>query len=224
MTQKILVVEDEALTREGIIEYLQYQGYAVWSAEDGQQALDLFSRVSFDLLLLDIMLPKKNGFELLKEIRKTSTVPVLMLTAMTDEQTQILSFDAQADDYLPKPFSLVVLEKRVAALLRRTQQNQATIKERWQFQTAMVDFDAYTATLNQVPVDIKPKEIQLLKFLVAHPGQVLSRAQILDALYHENEAPFDRVVDVYIKNLRKKLALTCIHTVKGIGYKYEEER
>lgn len=224
MTHKILIVEDEILTREGIVAYLEHKGYRVFSAEDGQQALELFSKTNFDLLLLDIMLPKKNGFELLKEIRKTSMVPVLMLTAMTDEQTQILSFDAQADDYLPKPFSLVVLEKRVAALLRRTKQNQALVNERWQFQAAMVDFDAYTATLHEEPVDIKPKEVQLLKFLVTHPGQVLSRTQILDALYHENEAPFDRVVDVYIKNLRKKLALTCIHTVKGIGYKYEEER
>lgn len=224
MTKKILVVEDEPMTREGIVAYLQHKGYLVWTAEDGQQALELFHQRTFYLILLDIMLPQKNGFEILKEIRKTSMLPVLMLTAMTDEQTQILSFDAQADDYLPKPFSLVVLEKRVAALLRRTSQKSHRLKEQWQFQAAVVDFSAYTATLNQAAVDIKPKEIQLLKLLISHPSQVLSRAQILDALYGENEAPFDRVVDVYINNLRKKLALTCIHTVKGVGYKYEETR
>lgn len=222
MAGKILVVEDETMTREGIVEYLDQKGYEVTFVEDGQEAITRFQQEPFDAVLLDVMLPSKNGFEVLKEIRQVSNVPVLMLTAMTDDQTQIMSFDERADDYIPKPFSLVVLEKRIASLLRRVHQQSTVEKSVWTHDKASVNFQAFTATCNQQAVDIKPKEVQLLKLLVEHPGQVLSREQILDSIWRDNETPLDRVVDVYIKNLRKKLHLTCIHTVKGIGYKYEE--
>lgn len=224
MNDKILIVEDEELTREGLVEYFKEKGYDTFFAADGQKALELFQEQTFDLILLDVMLPQKNGFYVLKEIRKSSATPVLMLTAMTDEQTQILSFDAKADDYVAKPFSLVVLEKRVAALIRRSQKTNNPAQEMFTFKDAVVDFTGYTATFEGKKVDIKPKEIQVLKLLLRHSGQVLTREQILNGIYGNNEAPLDRVVDVYIKNLRKKLHLTCIHTIKGVGYKYLEEK
>lgn len=221
MKEKILLVEDEEITREGITEFLTVKGYQVVAVGDGEEAIDVFERTpDFDLVILDIMLPKADGFEVLHTIRKHSQTAVLMLTAMEDEYTQIMSFDEQADDYMGKPFSLVILEKRIEALLRRSKRNHT--RGVWIYQDTKVDFSAYSATYRDIEVDIKPKEIKLLHLLIEHSGQVLSRDQILDRMWESEEAPFDRVIDVYIKNLRKKLRLDCIKTVKGVGYKYEE--
>lgn len=219
MKKKLLLVEDEEATREAVGEFLQERGYAVSCAKDGDEGIQMFQKDAYDLVLLDIMLPKANGFIVLNQIRKRSSVPVLMVTAMSDEYTQIMSFDEQADDYITKPFSLLLLEKRIEALLRRVQPfNHDNI---WKYKEVEVDFDGYSATLFQKKVDLKPKEITLLKLLLDHAGQVLTRSQILDYLWEE-DAPLDRVIDVYIKNLRKKLQLDCISTVKGIGYKFED--
>lgn len=220
MKQKILLVEDEEITREGIEEFLTVKGYDVVAVEDGETAIQVFESTSFDLVILDIMLPKADGFTVLNTIRKSSQTSVLMLTAMDDEYTQIMSFDEQADDYMSKPFSLAVLEKRVEALLRRRQPSYT--KQLWINGDTTVDFSAFSATYQQHTVDIKPKEIKLLHLLIENAGQVLSREQILDKLWEHEEAPLDRVIDVYIKNLRKNLHLDCIKTVKGVGYKYEE--
>lgn len=219
MKEKILLVEDEKFTREGIDEFLTVKGYEVVSTSDGEEAMNIFQNQDFDLVILDIMLPKADGFEVLKKIREYGKTSVLMLTAMDDEYTQIMSFDEQADDYMSKPFSLAVLEKRVEALLRRSKSNYN--KEEWVYGDAKVDLSGFSATYKGLDVDIKPKEIKLLNLLIDHPGQVLSREQILDRLW-DDEAPIDRVIDVYIKNLRKKLHLDCIKTVKGVGYKYED--
>lgn len=219
--KKILLVEDEEDTRDGIYEFLKEHGYHVVCAIDGEEALHLFESDRFDIVLLDIMLPKANGFIVLNHIRKKSNVPVLMLTAMNDEYTQIMSFDEQADDYITKPFSLLLLEKRIEALLRRTAVSPSPTL--WKYKQIEVDFQGYSATHKNEKVDLKPKEILLLKLLLEHSGQVLTRSQILDHLWPD-DAPMDRVIDVYIKNLRKKLQLDCIVTVKGIGYKFEETK
>lgn len=219
MKEKILLVEDEEITREGIEEFLTVKGYEVVSASDGEEAMNMFQNQDFDLVILDIMLPKADGFQVLNKIREDSKTSVLMLTAMDDEYTQIMSFDEEADDYMSKPFSLAVLERRVEALLRRSRPNYN--KEEWSYGDAKVDLSGFSATYKGLDVDIKPKEIKLLSLLIDHPGQVLSREQILDKLWDDEEAPLDRVIDVYIKNLRKKLHLDCIKTVKGVGYKYE---
>ena len=218
--KNILFVEDDEMTRDGVETFLTVKGYDVTTAEDGELAVEAFHRQNFDLVILDIMLPKMNGFDVLKDIRARSKTPVLMLTAMDDESTQIMSFEEEADDYISKPFSLMILEKRIEALLRRTETKTSPMI--WIHKQATVDFSGFTATLNNEPTDIKPKEVKLLQLLIEHPGQVLSREQILDRLWEKEEAPYDRVIDVYIKNLRKKLQLDCIKTVKGIGYKYED--
>lgn len=139
---------------------------------------------------------------------------------MDDEYTQLMSFEEQADDYMSKPFSLAILEKRIEALLRRSKPDYH--KGIWIYENTKVDFSGYSATYKALEVDIKPKEIKLLNLLVENAGQVLTRDQILDRLWDHEKAPIDRVIDVYIKNLRKKLHLDCIKTVKGVGYKYEE--
>ena len=218
---EILIVEDEIDIREGISEYLSEVGYDVMVAEDGQKGIDLFKSNEFDLVLLDIMLPKINGFGVLSQIREISDVPVMMLTAMTDDYSQIMSFNEKADDYITKPFSVVVLHKRIEALQRRIQGRQQNNK--WIYKDVEVDFLGFCAKKDNNPVDLKPKEIKLLELLIKHKNQVLTRNQMLDSLWEIDEAPADRVIDVYIKNLRKKLDLDCITTVKGIGYKFEEK-
>ena len=221
MSTKILIVEDEIDIREGISEYLSEVGYDVMVAEDGQEGIDLFKSNEFDLVLLDIMLPKINGFGVLSQIREISDVPVMMLTAMTDDYSQIMSFNEKADDYITKPFSVVVLHKRIEALQRRIQGRQQNNK--WMYKDVEVDFLGFCAKKDNNPVDLKPKEIKLLELLIKHKNQVLTRNQMLDSLWEIDEAPADRVIDVYIKNLRKKLDLDCITTVKGIGYKFEDK-
>lgn len=219
MEKRILLVEDEEDTREAVSEYLSEAGYHVETARDGEIAMELLRGNLYDMVVLDIMLPKVNGFVVLNWLRKRSQIPVLMLTAMHDEYTQLMSFDEQADDYITKPFSLRLLQKRMEALFRRSRAQTST--DLWQYQDIEVDFNGFRACVRKEPVDLKPKEILLLKLLLDHANQVLTRDQILDCLWKE-EAPMDRVVDVYIKNLRKKLQLDCIVTIKGIGYKFEE--
>ena len=221
MKINILIVEDEKEIREGVSEYLSEVGYNVISAEDGIQAIELFKNSKIDLVILDIMLPKANGFVVLNKIRQESNVPVIMLTAMSDDYTQIMSFDEKADDYITKPFSIIVLHKRIEALLRRGV--KVSENKKWCYGDIEIDFEGYSARKNGENIDLKPKEIKLIELLLKYEGKVLTRAQILDNLWNIEESPNDRVIDVYIKNIRKKLLLDCIVTVKGIGYKFEEK-
>ena len=221
MKINILIVEDEKEIREGVSVYLSEVGYNVISAEDGMQAIELFKNSKIDLVILDIMLPKANGFVVLNKIRQESNVPVIMLTAMSDDYTQIMSFDEKADDYITKPFSIIVLHKRIEALLRRGV--KVSENKKWFYGDIEIDFEGYSARKNGENIDLKPKEIKLIELLLKYEGKVLTRAQILDNLWNIEESPNDRVIDVYIKNIRKKLLLDCIVTVKGIGYKFEEQ-
>ena len=221
MKINILIVEDEKEIREGVSEYLSEFVYNVISAEDGMQAIELFKNSKIDLVILDIMLPKANGFVVLNKIRQESNVPVIMLTAMSDDYTQIMSFDEKADDYITKPFSIIVLHKRIEALLRRGV--KVSENKKWFYGDIEIDFEGYSARKNGENIDLKPKEIKLIELLLKYEGKVLTRAQILDNLWNIEESPNDRVIDVYIKNIRKKLLLDCIVTVKGIGYKFEEQ-
>ena len=210
MKINILIVEDEKEIREGVSEYLSEVGYNVISAEDGIQAIELFKNSKIDLVILDIMLPKANGFVVLNKIRQESNVPVIMLTAMSDDYTQIMSFDEKADDYITKPFSIIVLHKRIEALLRRGV--KVSENKKWFYGDIEIDFEGYSARKNGENIDLKPKEIKLIELLLKYEGKVLTRAQILDNLWNIEESPNDRVIDVYIKNIRKKLLLDCIVT------------
>ena len=160
MKINILIVEDEKEIREGVSEYLSEVGYNVISAEDGMQAIELFKNSKIDLVILDIMLPKANGFVVLNKIRQESNVPVIMLTAMSDDYTQIMSFDEKADDYITKPFSIIVLHKRIEALLRRGV--KVSENKKWFYGDIEIDFEGYSARKNGENIDLKPKEIKLI--------------------------------------------------------------
>ena len=215
---RILMVEDEAPIREGVCDYLSECNYEMIAASDGQEAMDLFDSNEVHLVLLDIQLPKKNGLEVLEYIRRKSSIPALMLTAFSDEEYQLKAFSQLADGYIEKPFSLPVLKARIDALMKRYYPDT----EVFTYQNTSVNFSSYTATLSGEKVDMNAKEIEILKCLVDHEGQALSRQQIIDQVWKEtDEIPFDRVIDVYMKELRKKLALDCIITIRNVGYKLE---
>ena len=214
----ILIIEDEGAIRQGISAYLSDLGNTCILASDGEQGLIQFQENNIDFVLLDIMLPKKSGIEILKNIRQISDVPVLILTALGDDQTKISAFDALADGFINKPFSLSVLSARIEAIYKRRQPST----DFWHYQDCKVDFKNYLATVDGKNVKLNPKELDVLRTLLHHKNQVLSRTQIIDQVWsYDEEIPLDRVIDVYIKSLRKKLKLDCIVTVKNVGYKIE---
>ena len=217
---RILVVEDDQIIREGISEYLSEFGYDIVQAKDGHEALKNFENYEINLVILDIQIPFLNGLEVLKEIRKKSELPVLMLTAFNDEEYKINAFSSLADGYMEKPFSLPVLKVRIDSLIKRHFGNH----EKFEYNNAEVDFTSYSAKLNGEDVDINAKELEILKYFLENEGQALTRTQIIDNVWKEtDEIPFDRVIDVYIKELRKKLGLDCIVTIRNVGYKLERK-
>ena len=217
---KILIVEDEDMIREGISDYLTDCGYETIQAADGLEALEQFSNHQVALVLLDIQMPKLNGLEVLSEIRKSSQVPVLMLTAFQDEEYKMSAFAALADGYLEKPFSLSLLKVRVDAIFKR----YYDVSRIFTYGDTQVDFDSYSAKVAGQEVAVNAKELEILDYLVKNEGRALTRSQIIDAVWKmTDEIPFDRVIDVYIKELRKKLDLDCILTVRNVGYKLERK-
>ncbi len=208
------------MIREGVVEFLREFKYEMVEAGDGIEALKKFNH-EINLVILDIKLPSMSGLEVLRKIREKSRVPVLMMTAFSDEESQIMAFSNLADGFMEKPFSLPVLKARVEALLKKTLGED--LRE-FSYQETKIDFVSFRAELAGQAVEVKPKELEILKYLFLNEGRVLKREQIIENVWKESEEiPFDRVIDVYIKELRKKLKLDCIYTVRGVGYKLERE-
>ena len=217
---KILVVEDDKIIREGICEYLSEFGYEMYEADDGRKALNIFKDKDINLIILDIQIPLLNGLEVLKEVRKESKIPILMLTAFSDEEYKISAFSSLADGYIEKPFSLPVLKVRIDSLIKRYYKEV----EKFIYKDLEVNFSSYTAKVKDEFIDVNAKELEILKYLLENEGHVLTRNQIIDNVWKETEdIPFNRVIDVYIKELRKKLRLDCIITIRNVGYKLERK-
>lgn len=221
MSQTILVVEDDKDINEVVTEYMKDAGFIVLSCDNGNDAqLVLSQNKTIDLFILDIMLPGINGLELLKLVRLTDfhkEKPVIMLTALDDEATQILSFDELADDYVVKPFSPRVLVKRVEKLIR----HQGDGYKRLQCGDIILDYDSYEVFDQQDKITLTYREFELLGSLMNNAGKVLNRQQLLNLAWGYEYFGDERIVDVHIKNLRKKLRSEVIVTVKGVGYKLE---
>lgn len=208
------------MIREGVVEFLREFKYEMVEAGDGVEALKKFNH-EINLVILDIKLPSMSGLEVLQKIREKSRVPVLMMTAFSDEESQIMAFSNLADGFMEKPFSLPVLKARVEALLKKTLGED--VRE-FSYHETKIDFVSFRAEIAGQVVEVKPKELEILKYLFLNEGRVLKREQIIENVWKESEEiPFDRVIDVYIKELRKKLKLDCIYTVRGVGYKLERE-
>jgi len=224
MTPLILVVDDEPKVARLARDYLEKNGFRVLTASDGQSALTIARREKPDLVILDLMLPQIDGREVCRILRRESDVPIIMLTALSEEIDQVTGLEIGADDYITKPFSPRAMIARVRALLRRT---RGDIKTPTIIRSGGLEINTekYTVTFNGSPIKLTPNEFKLLHLLASRPGQTLTREQLLDDL-HGSASSFDRSVDSHIKNLRKKLETASgepmIETVYGIGYRFNE--
>ena len=230
---KILLVEDAADLARVIVRELEAAGYEVLYAADGLAALELYTRHAPDLVILDWMLPKLDGLEVLRQIRQSSPIPVLMLTARDEEADRVIGLEVGADDYLTKPFGTRELIARVRALLRRIERvRQILDADRAQASTSVIygslwlDPDAYLATLNGESLDLTRTEFELLHLLLRNPGRAFSRSYLLDTVWGETYVTGDRSVDNAILRLRKKLGPLgeAIETVWGVGYRLTPEK
>lgn len=221
--QNILVVEDDMDIQELLREFLREAGYSVSVAGDGVEAMDYFSKNQYDLILLDIMLPKIDGFGVCELIRRQSQVPIIMLTALGGEEEQIRGLDLQVDDYIVKPFSVPVLIRKIAAVLRRSGRTREEERKTIVYGNLALDLDNYSATVEGNVYELTQREFEVLRELLTHQGRVLTRQNLLDRLWRYDFYGDERVVDTHIKNLRKKLGINFIQTVRGVGYKIDKE-
>ena len=221
--QKILVVEDDFDIQELLLNFLQEAGYDVTVANDGVEAFSIYASNQFDLILLDIMLPKIDGFSVCELIRKQSQIPIIMLTALSGEEEQIRGLDLQVDDYITKPFSMPILVRKIAAVLRRSNHQQDDKHCTISYQNLVLDLDSYTAIMGENTYELTQREFEVLRELLTHQGRVMTRQNLLDKLWRYDFYGDERVVDTHIKNLRKKLGIDFIQTIRGVGYKIDKE-
>lgn len=220
MNESILVIEDDSDIQELIVEFLGSKGYKIDSANDGVEGIQKFKEKEYDLIILDIMMPNLDGHSVCKMIRKNSNVPIIFLTALTEESDQIKGFDLECDDYITKPFSFKLLIKRVEAVLRRTSQ---TSSDCLIFEDLKLDLNMYTAQIKEETIELTLKEFNILKTLIEKYPQVVTRESLLDSIWGYDYYGDTRIVDAHIKNIRKKIVLPYIKTVKGIGYTLEKD-
>jgi len=220
---KILVADDESRMRKLVKDFLIKSNFEVLEAEDGSQALDLFyATKDIALIILDVMMPKMDGFEVCREIRQTSQVPIIMLTAKGDERDELQGFQLGVDEYITKPFSPKILVARVEAVLRRT--NQAEETELLEYGGIVVDKTAHSVTIDGKPVDLSFKEFELLTYFMENKGIALSREKILNHVWNYDYFGDARTIDTHVKKLRSKLGNKgdLIKTIWGVGYKMGE--
>ena len=228
MANKILVVDDDLNICELLKLYLENDGYVVFTANDGQEAVDMFQNKTPDLVLLDIMLPKKDGWQVCREIRKTSSAPIIMLTAKGETFDKVLGLELGADDYVVKPFDAKEVMARVKAVLRRTtgdSESTETEKKVVIYDNLEINIQNYEMKVKGVPVDTPPKELELIYHFASNPNRVYTRDQLHDEVWGFDYYGDSRTVDVHVKRLREKLEGVsdkwCLKTVWGVGYKFE---
>lgn len=217
---KVLVVEDDETTSLVLKNFLKEEGFEVLVAFDGEEALRLFDSRAIDLLLLDVMLPKISGFQLLKQIREKSDVPIIMLTAMDDEYSQMVGFQQLADDYITKPFSPKIVIERVKSVLRRIK--TIPLESTYHYGTLTFDTQSNIMCNGSERIKLTKKEYQLLRYFFERKGKLLTREQLFHAAWEGNFLVYDRVLDSHIKNIRKKLPMLNIETIIGVGYQLGE--
>lgn len=217
---KILVIEDDRDIEELLQFFLEDNGYQVAIARDGLEGITMFREGGFSLILLDIMLPKIDGYAVCELVRKESDIPIIMVTALSDEEDQMKGLDLLADDYITKPFSMPVLLRKIGAVLRRSQRNQKGEANRMLlYQQLRLDLDNYQVFVAGEETSLTKREFEILKMLLENQGKVMTREILLEQLWQYEFYGNDRVVDNHIKNLRRKLGGSYIETVKGVGYR-----
>ncbi|MGE7674161.1 response regulator transcription factor [Lysinibacillus sp. NPDC094403] len=220
MPNQILVIEDDQDIQEVIKEFLLSQNYIVHAASDGLEGVQLFNRFDFDLVILDIMMPNLDGYQVSQLIRSKSNVPIIMLTALDEEQNQVKGFELGIDDYITKPFSFHIFIKRVEAILRRSRskENENILK----FHELELDCDGYKVFVNGIEVTLTIKEFDIVQTLLENRGKIVTREILIDKLWGYDFYGDTRIIDTHMKNIRKKINVPYIKTVKGVGYKIDQ--
>ena len=221
---KILVVDDESRMRKLVRDFLVKNNYEVVEASDGEEALDLFfEKNDIDLVILDVMMPKMDGWQVCREIRAYSKVPIIMLTAKSDERDELMGFELGVDEYISKPFSPKILVARVEAILRRT--GQAASEMIIEAGGIRLDKQAHSVTVGEEVIDLSYKEFELLAYFMENKGIALSREKILNSVWNYDYFGDARTIDTHVKKLRNKMGDKgeLIKTIWGMGYKFEEE-
>ena len=228
MNKRALIVEDDVNIAELLMLYLEKDGFDVSIAHDGGKGIAMFSELNPDLVLLDVMMPVMDGIQVCREIRKSSSVPIIMLTAKGETSDKVTGLDSGADDYVTKPFEVKELLARIHAVMRRTEAEDAPKEKKLTYDKLIVNLDSYELIVNGVKVDTPPKEMELLYHLAASPNIVFTRNQLLDEVWGFDYFGDSRTVDVHIKRLREKLEGVSdqwsLQTVWGVGYKFEVAR
>lgn len=220
----LLIAEDEPMLRNAVKEYFGRRQFEIWEAEDGQQAIKLLKERDFDIILLDIMMPKADGFQVCRTLRRRKDTPVIFLTARTAEEDQLRGFQLKADDYVTKPFSLPVLHARVCALLQRYKGGNSS-RTVLTAKGIRVDLESREVTVDGKTVAMQPKVYALLVYFLENKNRILTRQQLLDQVWGEDVFCYDRAVDSTIKKLRQALGdrAGCIRTIIKVGYRFQEE-
>ncbi|SEN49279.1 DNA-binding response regulator, OmpR family, contains REC and winged-helix (wHTH) domain [Terribacillus saccharophilus] len=230
MNESILLVEDDTQINEMVASHLKKEGYTVFSAFDGQDALDLFAQESVDLIILDLMLPAYNGLDIVQLIRRKSMLPILIMSAKDSDVDKALGLGFGADDYIGKPFSLIELTARVKAALRRSMQYSLLNKEKKEqvviVHDLRIDLNNFSVSKKGEPINLTAKEFQILSLLATSPNQVFTKGQLFESVWKEAYYGDDNVINVHIRRLREKIeddasAPLYIKTIWGIGYKME---
>lgn len=222
MSKTILIIEDEIAIQNIIKAFLEDAGYIVILASDGIMGIELFKKYKPDLVLLDLMLPKIDGYAVCEILRKESTTPIIMLTARDDDESQMKGFDVLADDYITKPFSMPLVLKRIEAVLRRTDMqdiNSSTIR----YRNIRLNTESYEVFVDDKSVSLTAREFEILKLLLENQGRVFSRETLLNRIWNYDFFGDEKIVNTHIKNIRKKLEVDCIETIRGVGYRIEKE-
>lgn len=220
--RKILIVEDDKDIQVLLTTFLANEGYHITITNDGVDAITEFSKSNYDLILLDLMLPKINGYGVCEYIRKYSNIPIIMLTALDTEHDQMKGFEYSIDDYITKPFSIQILIKKIEAILRRSSKSNSK-NNKILYRDLIVDPDNCTTSIKGKSILLTPRELGLLSVLLENKGRVLSRQQLLDSLWKYDFYGDERVIDTHIKNLRRKLNVDYIETIRGFGYRIDIE-
>ena len=220
--KRILVVEDEKDIQNIIKAFLENADYKVETADDGLEGINLIQKNSYDLVLLDIMMPKIDGFVVCEMIRKNSNIPIIILTALTDEESQLKGFDKLADDYITKPFSMPIVLKHIEAIFRRTDNNNET-SNILKYKNMILNTENYEVYVDNQKVSLTYREFEILKIFLENQGKVFSRDNILNSIWNYDYFGDDKIVNTHIKNIRKKLGYDYIETVRGVGYKIDKE-
>lgn len=222
MPKSILVIEDEKPIQNILKAFLEDAGYQVAVADDGIAGITAFHKEAYDLVLLDIMMPKMDGYTVCEMIRNESDTPIILLTALDDEDSQMKGFDLLADDYITKPFSMPLVLRRIEAVLRRAK-NVEGAGSILAYHEIQVDVEKYKVFVSGREVSLTAREFEILRLFMENQGRVFTREQLLDLIWNYDYLGDDKIINTHIKNIRKKLGVECIKTIRGVGYRIDKE-